>query len=187
MRRYCYVILSVGILSLSACGSEAAKKEAATPANFEIKPVAEVHDIMASLIMPAADVMWKNVRVEVDETGIHEYYPKSVEEWGDIEYAAMGLAETANLLMLEGRAVDQGDWAKFSNELRETSLVVAKAAKAQDPDKVLETGGYVYEACKGCHDKYLEQFAIKRENSKPAETPLSAPPGLTPPPAAETK
>jgi hypothetical protein len=175
MRRFYSLILCVGILSLSACGTEAAKKE---PAAFEMKPVAEVHDIMASLIMPAADVMWKAVRIEVDKDGIHEYFPKSVEEWGEVEYAAMGLAETANLLMLEGRAVDQGDWAKYSAGMRDAALVVAKAAKAQDPDKVLETGGYVYDNCKSCHDKYLEQFAAKRGNSKPAETPLSAPPGV---------
>jgi hypothetical protein len=177
MRRFYYLILCVGSLLLAACGTEAAKKE---PSTFEMKPVAEVHDIMASLVMPAADVMWKSVRVEVDQTGIHEYYPKSAEEWGEVEYAAMGLAETANLLMLEGRAVDQGNWAKYSTGLRETALVVAKAAKERNSDKVLETGGYVYENCKACHDEYLEKFAEKRGDPKPMEQPLSAPPGVQP-------
>jgi hypothetical protein len=175
MRRFYYLILCVGILSLSACGSEAAKTDAAT---FEMKPVANVQEIMASLIMPAADVMWKSVSTVVDETGSHDYFPQDVEGWNEVEFAAMGLAETANLLMLEGRAVDQGNWAKYSTALRETALVVAQAAKAQDADKVLETGGYVYDNCRACHDEYLEQFAEKRGDSRPAETPLSAPPGV---------
>jgi hypothetical protein len=175
MRRFYYLVLCVGILLLSACGTEAAKKDSAA---FEMKPVAEVHDIMASLIMPAADVMWKSVSTVVDDTGIHENFPKDAEGWNEVEFAAMGLAETANLLMLEGRAVDQGNWAKYSTALRETALVVAKAARAKDADKVLETGGYVYDNCKACHDEYLERFAEKRGDPKPTETPLSAPPGV---------
>ena len=176
MRRNYFLILCVWSLLLSACGAEAPKK---TSSAFETKPVADLQEIMASLVMPPADILWQSVRFEVDKEGIHEYKPKDAEEWAKVRYAAKGLAEAANLLMIDGRAVDQEDWAKFATAMRETALNAAKAAEAKDADKVLETGGYVYDNCKNCHDKYLEQIFEKRTGGKPVEgTPLSAPPGV---------
>jgi isoleucyl-tRNA synthetase len=166
------------ILSISGCAQQQSSDENKAAPAYEMKAVANVQELMESLVAHMAEDIWNSVKTEIDKDGVHEYKPKNKMEWDEVRYSAMGLAETANLLMMDGRAVDQGNWAKHSKGLMDTSLAVAKAAKEENADGVLEAGGNVYEHCKGCHDEYLQQVEKKRTGGKPAETPLTAPPGF---------
>ena len=158
MRRIHRIVL-IGLVAaaLPSCAQQASEPP------VELKPVANVQEIMESLVGHMAQEIFDAVRVEIDETGIHEFKPENDEAWQEVRWAAMGLAETANLLMLPGRAPDQGNWKKYSEALITTSLEAAKAAENHDFDGLLTAGGNVYEqACLACHEEYLDKFVAER-------------------------
>jgi hypothetical protein len=129
----------------------------------DLKPIADVKEVMESLVAHMAQEIFDSVRVEIDEKGTREYKPETVDAWEEVRYAALGLAESGNLLMMEGRAADQGNWKKYSQAMIDTSLQAAAAAQNQDFDGLMTAGGNIYEkSCLACHEEYLEQFENKR-------------------------
>jgi hypothetical protein len=139
----------IASILLLVCGCKAAQEP------HTLKPVATVKDIMESLVAHMADDVFSAVQTIISDKGTEEIQPKNDEEWQELRYAAMGLAETGNLLMLEGRAKDQGDWMKFSQGLIETAVVAADAAAAKDSERFFNAAGQVYESCRSCHMKYV--------------------------------
>ncbi len=132
-------------------------QQAASTGTPPFKPVANVKEIMESLVAHMAEDVWGAVGTIVSEKGIEEIKPKDAIEWEEVRMAAMGLAETGNLLMFDARAKDKGDWIKFSSDLVDKAVAAAKTAEAKDPDRLLEAGGNLYEACVACHQKYVPQ------------------------------
>jgi hypothetical protein len=119
------------------------------------KVIATLHEVMEGSVTPPAEVIWDSVSTIVDEKGIHEHFPQNDVEWEIVEHAAIALAETSNLLMMEGRAKDTGDWRKYSQQLAETSMLAAEAARAKNTDQILETGEKIYDVCTACHQQYI--------------------------------
>ena len=120
-----------------------------------LKVIATMHEVMEGSVAPPAEVIWDSVSTIVDEKGIHEHFPQNDVEWEIVEHAAIALAETSNLLMMEGRAPDTGDWRKYSQQLAETSMGAAEAARAKNTEQILETGEKIYDVCTACHMKYI--------------------------------
>jgi hypothetical protein len=141
--------LMVLALPLAGCAQQNA------PSQPPLQPVASVQDIMESLIGHMATDVFNSVGTIIDEKGTQEIVPENDEAWAEVRYAAMGLAETGNLLMFEGRAKDTGDWQLFSQQLIERSVAAAKAAEAKNPEQLLDAGGQLYEVCLNCHQKYI--------------------------------
>ena len=111
---------------------------------------------MEGLIAPAAEIVFKSVGYRATpEGGVEDIAPKDDVGWEVVEHSALGLAESANLLMIEGRAVDQEDWIKISLAMMDTSIVAAKAAEAKDANALLEAGEKIFDACTACHLKYI--------------------------------
>jgi hypothetical protein len=125
------------------------------PKGVTLTPVASVKQIMAGITMPAANEVWSAVSTIVDAEGIHEQVPRSDEEWAAVGNSAAALVESANLLMLEGRAVDNGDWMKFSRELLDTSTRALKGAEAKDTNEILAAGEVINQSCDNCHERYM--------------------------------
>jgi mono/diheme cytochrome c family protein len=123
---------------------------AATPFN----PVMTVLELMQAIVVPAAETYWSSVQVTVDADGEHEFYPENDAEWTAVRHAALAIAESGNLLMLEPRAVDKGPWQLFSRELIDAGVAAAAAAEAQDVDAVFAAGEEVYNVCSACHMRY---------------------------------
>jgi hypothetical protein len=136
------------LLLLVACASEAP----APPSHFE--PAGDVKQVMAGILDPAADVLWNAVRTIIDEKGTHEYAPKTTEEWGAVWRAALTVAESGNLLMMEGRARDKDRWMTLSLALVAAGKQAVTAAADHNPQAVFDAGGQVYEACLACHAAY---------------------------------
>jgi len=170
MKRVCILVFSASLLAFG-CNSAPQEPE------VEFKAISTTQDVMESLIAHPAQEIWDAVRIEIDQTGTHEYKPETKEDWQEVGYAARGLAEAASLLLYEGRIEDHGDWQKFTYEMRDTAMMAAKAADDQDPDELLTVGGNIYEVCTKCHEAYLERVEMKRTGGKPEEAPLTAPPG----------
>jgi hypothetical protein len=122
-----------------------------------LTPVASVKQIMAGITMPAANDVWSAVSTIVDAEGIHEQRPRSDDEWAAVGNSAAALIESANLLMLEGRAVDNGDWMKFSRQLFDTSTRALRAAEAKNTDEILTAGEVINQSCDNCHERYSRE------------------------------
>lgn len=146
--RHAFVPSIVVLVSVIAVGC--ARQD---PPPFKV--IATLHEVMEGSVAPPSEVIWDSVSTIVDEKGIHEHFPQNDVEWEIVEHAAIALAETSNLLMMEGRAKDTGDWRKFSQQLAETSMMAAEAARAKNTEQILETGEKIYDVCTACHMKYI--------------------------------
>src|SRR5262245_38109661 len=109
---------------------------------------------MQAVVDPAADVVWGAVATIDTKDGVQESYPKNEAEWLVVRNGAITLAESANLLLLEGRARDTAEWQKHSLELRDVATRAIKAAEAQDKQAVFDVGAEIYAVCSACHEKY---------------------------------
>jgi cytochrome c556 len=119
------------------------------------KPVADVKQLMASVVEPAADEYWDAVGTVIDVEGVHEIAPETQEDWDMARNHAYVFTEAGNLLMMPPRAKDNGDWMKFAQALVDSGLKAIRAAEARDRNAVFDAGAEVYDACTQCHAKYV--------------------------------
>jgi hypothetical protein len=110
--------------------------------------------LMDWVIDPAADVIWDSVKSIMTASGTQEIAPKTDEQWEAVRNGAATLVEAGNLLMMEGRAKDGKEWMAATRRLSATAEKALKAAQAKRADALFDAGGDIYNACKGCHDRY---------------------------------
>lgn len=145
--------------STPAAGSRAAKPTTRTRAftasgRLPLKAVGSVQQIMATLIDPNADAVWESVGTIIDERGTEERRPRTGAEWNAVAASALALAESGNLLMLEGRAKDRDAWLRMSRALVDAGETAWKAAQARDVQALMDAGEGVTIACDTCHGLY---------------------------------
>ena len=119
--------------------------------------VANVTDLMLSVLEPAAETYWDGVGEILTEEGVHQFRPLAEEDWGSLRNAAFILAESGNLLMLDGRVRDRGDWMTHSRLMVDAGRVALEAVDRRDPDAVFDAGAEVYYACRDCHARYATE------------------------------
>lgn len=127
--------------------------------------VADVQQLMVTVIEPAADVYWDAVGWILDETGTTEIRPGSDEEWDLVRNAAYVLAESGNLLMMEGRGVEAPAWMPMAQAMITVGQRAIEAAESRNEAAVFDVGAEVYYVCSNCH----ATFAI--ETLSPSEVP----------------
>ena len=71
------------------------------------------------------------------------------------------LAESANLLMMPGRARDQGRWMKDARLMLDAGWAAFKAAKAKDVPALEALSDQMYESCTTCHQHYRPGYGKK--------------------------
>ena len=71
-----------------------------------------------------------------------------------VRRGAVTLAESGNLLMLRGRARDQGDWMKDAKLLVDVGNAAYKAAQAKDAAALAALAGALDASCTTCHKQY---------------------------------
>ena len=151
---------------------------------------------MHSVIDPAVDVVWRSVWTLIDEVGIHEYRPRTDEEWASVRRSAITLLESANLLMMPGRpvahpgeksiapgvelepdeiaeliAADLNAWNARSIVLHEVITSVIEAIDAKDADEVFRLGEQIEAVCESCHSQYWYPGQIL-PTTFPADAPV---------------
>ena len=144
--------LTISFLALAACSGT-------PPPPFQ--PVADVKQLMASVVDPAADVYWGAVGTIIDEKGITEITPTTTEEWDAARNAAIIVAETGNLLMMSSRAKDGGEWMTQARALVDAGQKAVRAAESHNRNAVFDSGAEVYEVCTSCHVKYALEVQEK--------------------------
>ena len=117
-------------------------------------PVGSVKQIMKGIVGPAAAVVFESVSTTVTEAGRQDKSPRSDAEWEAVGNNAVALAEAGNLLMMEGRAVDTGEWIKMSQAMIDAAKIALKATEARSADGVLASGDAINVSCDNCHRRY---------------------------------
>ena len=135
--------------------------------------------LMRGILYPASNVVFS---AQIDNPGEIKLIPgkdpsmatdplvSTFGGWQAIESASLALAESANLLLIPGRTCSNGvpvpinnpDWGKFVQELRDASMTAYKAAQAKDQDKMIEVADTMTTACANCHRKWRERRLADR-------------------------
>jgi cytochrome c553 len=108
------------------------------------QPVGTTLQLMRAMVIPSSDVIF----------AVPGQAPKDDKEWASVQNSALMLAESGNLLMMAGRAKDNGEWIKDSKALVDAGAAAFKAANAKDVNKLTDLGDDILTACETCHKKY---------------------------------
>jgi hypothetical protein len=132
-------------------------KPPAPPASA-MPPLLSLKQLMEWVIDPAADAVWDSVKTIITEQGTKEIAPQTQEQWDAVRNGAAMLVESSNLLMLETRARDEGQWNAAARRLADTAEKALKAAQSKNAEGVFTAGGEIYNACSACHRRYAPQL-----------------------------
>jgi len=141
----------IGQLALAVLASACSEQQNSPPYNVD----RSVKEIMAHVIDPACVVFWRSSGTVVTAQSEQDLSPTTNEGWEAAESAAITTAEAGNLLMLPGRALDGGEWMKWSRQLIAEANAGALAAEHHDKKAMFETGARIYQVCTACHQKYM--------------------------------
>jgi len=136
-------------------------------------------EIMESIIMPAAGVLWNAVSVDVTVDGVSTTEPETDEAWSQLRWSAVNLAAATNLLLIEGMPISNNPppaqpplgeltpdqtaalrkdnwqaWTAHVTVLHDVAMQAIKAIDAKDPNAISEVGGGIDAACEGCHKQF---------------------------------
>jgi hypothetical protein len=150
------VALFVSGLGFIVAGARMARRApaAAAPAAAVAAPVASVKQIMIGIVDPASKAVFSSVNTIETKEGTQEIAPRNDAEWQAVGSSAAALIESANLILANGRAVDQGDWVAFAKAMIAGSKSALQATQAKNPKNLFDAGGDIYDACNKCHAKY---------------------------------
>ena len=144
------------------------------------QPVGTMSELMIRIIYPASDAIFYITTRE----------PKTVVEWEDLQAKALAVAESANLLMMPGRARDQDRWMDDAKLMLEAGRAAFRAVKAKDVAALDALNDQLYTSCTSCHQHDRPNYgrrpaAASAEPAPPAAAAQPAPPA-TPAVAAPT-
>lgn len=145
-------LTSTCLLALALFAAGCGSRQEPEPSPF--RPVTDVSLLMEAILDPQADAIWDSVWTDITEDGTEEVQPSTREEWLAVRNSAFTLAESGNLLMMEPRVVDDGEWVRMSQALVDASMLAVRAAEARNPDELFDAGTTIYSVCTNCHTKY---------------------------------
>lgn len=146
------LVSGVALAQASPAQAPAAQAPAAQTSPAQppaLKPIGTVDDLMVGVIWPLSDDLFY---VATRDT------PSTEEQWRLFQGKMLMLAESANLLMMPGRAWDNNGWAKDAQRLYDAGTAAFQAAKAKDVDKLIGLNEQMYAACVGCHNDYRPDY-----------------------------
>lgn len=150
------LLFITGIGFVIAGAREARSAGPAIEAAPAAAPVASIKQIMAAITGPAATTIYNSVGTVVSAAGIKETAPQTDEEWAALASTAAALAESGNLMLTPGRAVDNGEWVKMTRAFIDASIEAVKAAEAKSTEGILSAGSNINETCDTCHERYQQ-------------------------------
>jgi hypothetical protein len=151
------LLFVTGIGFVIAGAREARSAAPAAEAVPAIPPVASVKQIMAAITGPAATAVYNSVGSVYSAEGLKETAPQTDDEWAALGAQAAALVESGNLLLVPGRAIDNGDWVKMTHDFVEKSKLAVKAAEQHSTEGILSAGSEINETCDTCHARYQRQ------------------------------
>ena len=120
----------------------------AAPARPPTRNVGTMSDLMVKIIYPASDALFY----------IESRTPKTDTEWTVLEGQALMVAESANLLMMPGRARDQKQWMTDAKLMLDAAAEGYAAAKKRDVQGIVMINERLLESCTSCHKNYRPNY-----------------------------
>jgi hypothetical protein len=118
--------------------------------------IGTMSDLMVHMIYPTSDAIFY----------VTSRAPKTDAEWADLQAKTLTLAESANLLMMPGRARDQDRWMKDAKLMLDVGNAAFKAAKAKDLTALEALSDQLYESCVTCHKNYRPDYGKPKPPGK---------------------
>ncbi len=131
-------LLTIGVLLVAGATVAQAQQD-------QTQPVGTMMELMSSMIHPASN----EILLTITRGG-----PQNDKEWAAVQRSAVTLAESGNLLMMRGRARDQGQWMRDSKALVDVGAAAYRAAKAKDANALAALSGQIDASCVSCHKAY---------------------------------
>ena len=113
--------------------------------------VGSMSDLMVKIIYPTSDALFY----------IESRTPKDDAEWNAFEGQMLMLAESANLLMMKGRARDQKQWMADAKLMLDAGALAVEAAKTKNAEAVSALSDQLLESCTTCHKHYRPGYGQK--------------------------
>src|SRR5918993_1123524 len=113
--------------------------------------IGTMSDLMVKIIYPASDALFY----------IESRTPKTDTEWTVLEGQALMVAESANLLMMPGRARDQKQWLVDAKLMLDAAAEGYAAAKKRDVQGIVMINERLIESCTSCHKNYRPNYGRK--------------------------
>lgn len=134
------------------------------PRGDEGKQMLITKDLMRYVLNPSAEKFWL-AGGEIDEGQQRKSRtPQDEAKWYGALEAASTVMEVGNMLMVDGRAIKDPQWAKWSADLNKAGAKGIKAAQAKDGEATFAAGSDMFDACYACHAKYI---ARPKQEMKP--------------------
>ena len=121
-----------------------AMAQAPAPPQTTFQPAGTMKQLMIDIIYPTSDAIFY----------VDREPPKTQQDWNVLRMQALTLAESGNLLMMDGRARDQKNWIMESKMLIDIGGKAYKAAQAKDIDGIRALNDSLNAACVVCHYQY---------------------------------
>jgi hypothetical protein len=157
---------------MSSCKSAPAPEAAKAPAAPVSVAEGNLAQVMRSIMFPNSNVIFyvqsndpTKVKQAKDASEATDILASTYGGWDAVENSSLALSEAANLLMVPGRKCSNGkdvpiqneDWPKLVQQLRDAGLVAYKAAQSKNQDNILAATDTLTTACGGCHEKYRDK------------------------------
>jgi hypothetical protein len=167
------ISVCVAVVICAGCKSQEPPKES------EYRMTSPIRQIMGSMVMSNADVLWSSVSSNVTDKGIEEKAPQTEEDWKMVRRSAVTIMEASDLILIPGRHVaapgekeqdpnvnlspekiealinaDRTSWVKMAHDLHDSILPALKAIDAKDATALSDAGAAIDKACEDCHLKY---------------------------------
>jgi hypothetical protein len=172
-----FLFPSLALCALAAGCAQSSQSSTPSAPSSPFMPKASIREIMAAEVDPAADALWDSVQIKITAAGEDHQQPRTDEEWQAVRRSALTLIESTNLLVMDGRHIvgpnvqlppgeadpavlqqrldaNRASFNGFAVALRNVSLKALDAIDAKDPNRLLEVGGEIDEACEACHLVY---------------------------------
>ena len=174
MRNPAWLLLAASTLLVQP-PSPAPPQSPAAPAGqadvVRAQPIGSMSDLMVKIIYPSSDAVFY----------ITTRQPKTEAEWGELQGKTLALAESANLLMMPGRARDQDRWMQDAKLMLDAGRAAFRAARAKDMNALEALNDQLYTSCTSCHQHYRPNYG--RRPAPDAAVSPPAQPGAPGPPA----
>ena len=157
---------------MEAPSGESAATAAGGPTANARAPLMTVNQLMHAILFPLGNAVFF-AQAEDPDALTRDPMPSSSPNpltglyggWQAVENSALALAESADLLLIEGRMCSNGevvdvkaaDWIRFVGDYREKSVAAYEAALTKNLDAMVDASGYLSESCLACHRVYRRE------------------------------
>ena len=168
------LILAIAVSSLLSVFALSVNAQTGNAPAYQLD--ASIAEIMDSIVMPSADVLWNAVAIDVTTDGIKETKPTTDDDWDKLRWSAVALAEATNLVIIPNRRVApagtvseapgvelgpeqintliQGNrqaWVAHALVLHTAAMEAIQMIDKRDVDGLSDVGGTIDAACESCH------------------------------------